>query len=68
MDQLHIASTRQRDMLDLKERQMSDNEERERQANLMIQANQQQLKGSKEEVTLYSVGQQNLDKSSNDNK
>jgi hypothetical protein len=51
MDTLHTTTSRQRDLLELKDRQSIESDERERKTNLLIHSAQQLLKAEKEEVT-----------------
>ena len=50
LDSLHHATARQRELLDFKERQSIESDERERKSSLVLHSVQQLLKVEKEEV------------------
>jgi hypothetical protein len=52
MDNLHLTTSRQRELLELKDRQSIESDERERKTNLLIHSAQQLLKAEKEEVQI----------------
>jgi hypothetical protein len=52
MDTLQTTTSRQRDLLELKDRQSIESDERERKTNLLIHSAQQLLKAEKEEVKI----------------
>jgi hypothetical protein len=53
MDNLHLTTSRQRELLELKDRQSIESDERERKTNLLIHSAQQLLKAEKEEVQTF---------------
>jgi hypothetical protein len=53
MDNLHLTTSRQRELLELKDRQSIESDERERKTNLLIHSAQQLLKAEKEEVQIF---------------
>ena len=59
MDTLHTTTSRQRDLLELKDRQSIESDERERKTNLLIHSAQQLLKAEKEEVNFNLTGVHN---------
>ena len=50
VENLHMTSSRQRDLLEVKDRQSIESEERERKTNLLIHSAQQLFKAEKDEV------------------
>jgi len=50
IDSLHMTSARQRDLLEVKDRQSVETDERERRNSFLLHNSQQQLKAEKDEV------------------
>ena len=63
IENLHLTNSRQRDLLELKDRQSIESDERERKTNMMIHSAQQLFKAEKDEVwnyLLHAVSLNNL--------
>lgn len=55
LDTLHMASARQRDLLEVKDRQSMESDERERRNSFLLHNSQQQLKSEKDEVNVFAL-------------
>ena len=53
IENLHLTNSRQRDLLEVKDRQSIESDERERKTNLMIHSAQQLFKAEKDEVLSF---------------
>ena len=63
IENLHLTNSRQRDLLEVKDRQSIESDERERKTNMMIHSAQQLFKAEKDEVwnyLLHAVSLNNL--------